>query len=237
MGEATADRLASEGFRVVVADRDLDRARAVADRLGGRGEFCDVSEPDSVDRAVYVARELGGDLRVVVNCAGVATPGKLIGRTGATPVDDFAKTINVNLMGTINALSAAADAMRENDPGPDGHRGIFVATASIAAYDGQIGQIAYAASKGGVVSLTLPAARELARYGIRVVTIAPGLFDTPLLAGLPADARESLEATVPFPSRLGDPGEFAELVWHAVCNRMLNGAVLRLDGALRMAPK
>ena len=165
------------------------------------------------------------------------TPGKLIGRDGPNPLESFAKVIEVNLLGTINALRCAAAAMVGNEPGPDGDRGVCVNTASIAAYEGQVGQVAYAASKGGVVGLTLPVARELARQAVRVVTIAPGLFETPMMAGLPEAARESLGGTVPYPSRLGDPGEYASLVAHVVGTVMLNGEVIRLDGALRMAPR
>jgi NAD(P)-dependent dehydrogenase (short-subunit alcohol dehydrogenase family) len=176
-------------------------------------------------------------LRISVICAGLATPAKLIGRDGPTPLERFAQVISVNLIGTINALRLASAAMVGNEPNEHGERGVCVQTASIAAYDGQIGQVAYAASKGGVAALTLPVARELAGKGVRVVTIAPGLFDTPMMAGLPEAARESLAATVPFPPRLGDPDEYAHLVEHVVTNAMLNGEVIRLDGALRMAPR
>lgn len=176
-------------------------------------------------------------LRLAVNCAGIAPPAKLVARDGATPLEHFATTISVNLVGTINALRLSAEAMQRNEPDARGERGVFVATASIAAFDGQIGQVAYAASKGGVASLTLPAARELAPHGIRVMTIAPGLFETPLLAGLPQAAQDSLGAAVPFPARLGAPAEFASLVAHITENQMLNGEVIRLDGAIRMAPR
>jgi NAD(P)-dependent dehydrogenase (short-subunit alcohol dehydrogenase family) len=233
LGEATARRLAAEGARVVIADLALERAQAVAGEIGGRAIACDITDPDGVQAAVDAVE----DLRISVTCAGLATPAKLLGREGPTPLDVFARVINVNLLGTINTLRLAAARMAEGSPNAAGERGVCVATASIAAYDGQIGQVAYAASKGGVVGLTLPVARELARTGVRVMTIAPGLFDTPLLAGLPEAARASLGGTVPFPARLGDPAEYADLVEHIVTNPMLNGEVIRLDGALRMAPR
>jgi NAD(P)-dependent dehydrogenase (short-subunit alcohol dehydrogenase family) len=238
LGEATARRLAAEGCEVVIADLAADRARVLADEIGGAAVTCDVTDEASVQAAVEaaVARTEAG-LRVAVTCAGLATPGKLVGRDGPTPLDVFAKVITVNLLGTINVLRIAAAAMISNEPDARGERGVCVNTASIAAFDGQIGQVAYAASKGGVVGLTLPVARELARHGVRVVTIAPGLFDTPLLAGLPEATRDSLGGTVPFPARLGQPDEYADLVEHIVTNPMLNGEVIRLDGALRMAPQ
>ena len=238
LGEATSRRLAAEGCEVVIADLAADRGHAVADEIGGAAVACDVTDEASVQAAVDAAVG-GGDagLRVAVTCAGLATPGKLIGRDGPTPLDAFAKVIAVNLLGTINVLRIAAAAMIGNAPDARGERGVCVNTASIAAFDGQIGQVAYAASKGGVVGLTLPVARELARHGVRVVTIAPGLFDTPLLAGLPEATRDSLGGTVPFPARLGQPDEYADLVEHIVTNPMLNGEVIRLDGALRMAPQ
>jgi NAD(P)-dependent dehydrogenase (short-subunit alcohol dehydrogenase family) len=238
LGEATARRLAAEGAHVVVADLAADRAAALADEIGGRAATCDVTDPDSVQAAVDTAAGLSdAGLRISVTCAGLGTPGKLIGRDGPTPLDRFAAVIQVNLVGTINALRVAAGAMVNNAPDAKGERGVCINTASIAAYDGQIGQVAYAASKGGVVGLTLPVARELAGRGVRVVTIAPGLFDTPMMAGLPEAARESLGGTVPFPPRLGDPAEYADLVEHIVTNTMINGEVIRLDGALRMAPR
>jgi NAD(P)-dependent dehydrogenase (short-subunit alcohol dehydrogenase family) len=235
LGAATARRLADEGAKVVVADLALDAAARLAEEIGGLAVEVDVSDAASVENAVARAAELGR-LRIAVNCAGLGTPTKLLGRDGPTRLDAFAKVLEVNLLGTINVLRCAAGAMATAEECEDGDRGVCVNTASIAAYEGQIGQVAYAASKGGVVALTLPVARELARQAIRVMTIAPGLFDTPLLAGLPAPARESLAATVPFPSRLGDPAEFADLVEHLITNRMINGEVIRLDGALRMQP-
>ncbi|HEX3240849.1 MAG TPA: SDR family NAD(P)-dependent oxidoreductase [Solirubrobacterales bacterium] len=235
LGAATARRLADEGAKVVVADLALDAAASLAAEIGGLAVEVDVADAASVEGAVARTAELG-QLRIAVNCAGLGTPTKLLGREGPTPLDAFAKVIEVNLLGTINVLRCAAGAMAAAAASEDGDRGVCVNTASIAAYDGQIGQVAYAASKGGVVGLTLPVARELARQAIRVVTIAPGLFDTPLLAGLPAPARETLAANVPYPSRLGDPAEFADLVEHLITNRMVNGEVVRLDGALRMQP-
>jgi NAD(P)-dependent dehydrogenase (short-subunit alcohol dehydrogenase family) len=238
LGEATARRLAAEGAKVVVADVAAERATMIAREIGGQAAHCDVTEPDSVKSAVELATSLGErGLRISVISAGLGTPGKLIGRDGPTPLEAFAKVIAVNLLGTINALRLAASVMVSNAPEVDDERGVCVTTASVAAYDGQIGQVAYAASKGGVVGLTLPVARELAGRGVRVVTIAPGLFDTPMMAGLPDATRASLGGTVPFPSRLGNPAEYADLVEHIVTNPMLNGETIRLDGALRMAPR
>jgi len=190
----------------------------------------------AVEAAVAEAAKLG-PLRIAVNTAGIGNPTKLVGRDGPTPLRSFAAVINVNLLGTINVLRCAAAAMLRNEPAADGERGVCVATASIAAYEGQVGQVAYAASKAGVAGLTLPVARELADRAVRVVSIAPGLFDTPMLAGLPAPARESLAGTVPYPARLGDPAEYAALVEHIVLNTMINGETIRLDGALRMGPR
>ncbi|MGE4424834.1 MAG: SDR family NAD(P)-dependent oxidoreductase [Solirubrobacteraceae bacterium] len=238
LGEATARRLASEGAHVVIADLAGDRAQALADEIGAVAQVTDVTDPGSVEAAVALASEADGGLRIAVVCAGLGNPTKLLGRDAATELADFAKVIQVNLIGTINVLRLSAQAMRDNEPDArTGERGVLVSTASIAAYDGQVGQVAYSASKGGVVGLTLPVARELSRYGIRAVTIAPGLFATPMLAGLPQAAQDSLGGTVPFPARLGDPAEYADLVEHIATNAMLNGEVIRLDGALRMAPR
>lgn len=237
LGAAAARHLSGTGSRVVVADVDEKSARTLADDIDGIAVKCDVTDAQSVQGAVDVAAAQNGGLRIAVICAGIGPPAKIIGRDGVAPLVRFTETININLIGTINALRLSAGAMSVNTPDASGERGVVVATASIAAYEGQIGQVAYAASKGGIVSLTLPAARELASWGIRVATIAPGLFDTPLLAGLPAAARDSLGEKVPFPSRLGDPAEYAELVGHIVHNSMINGEVIRLDGALRMAPR
>jgi NAD(P)-dependent dehydrogenase (short-subunit alcohol dehydrogenase family) len=235
LGEATARRLAAGGAKVLLADLNEERAAEVAAEIDGAHVGCDVADSDSVEAAIAAASELG-DLRIAVDCAGIATPTKLVRKGKATPLEDFAKVIAVNLLGTINVLRCAAAAMARTEPVEDGDRGVCVTTASIAAYEGQVGQVAYAASKAGVAGLTLPVARELAASAIRVVAIAPGLFDTPLLAGLPRPARETLAGTIPYPSRLGDPAEYAALVEHIVANTMLNGETIRLDGALRMGP-
>jgi NAD(P)-dependent dehydrogenase (short-subunit alcohol dehydrogenase family) len=235
LGEATARRLAAGGAKVLIADLAEERAAAVASEIGGAYLGCDVADAGSVEDAIAAATALG-DLRIAVDCAGIATPTKLVRKGKATPLEDFAKVIAVNLLGTINVLRCAAAAMATSEPGVDGDRGVCVVTASIAAYEGQVGQVAYAASKAGVAGLTLPVARELADRAVRVVAIAPGLFDTPLLAGLPAPAREALAGSVPYPARLGDPAEYAALVEHIAANTMLNGETIRLDGALRMGP-
>jgi NAD(P)-dependent dehydrogenase (short-subunit alcohol dehydrogenase family) len=239
LGEATARALHERGAHVVVADLDADRGAALAAELGERASFVatDVTRAQDVEAAVAAAAEAPGGLRISVHCAGIGYAERLARSRGPHRLETFEKVVAVNLVGTFNALRLASAAMLPNEPDDDGQRGVCINTASIAAYDGQIGQIAYAASKGGVVAMTLPAARDLAGAGIRVCAIAPGLFDTPLLAGLPADAREQLAAAIPFPQRLGQPAEFAELACHIVSNVMLNGEVIRLDGALRMAPR
>ncbi|MEI2702295.1 MAG: SDR family NAD(P)-dependent oxidoreductase [Baekduia sp.] len=236
LGEATSRRLAAEGATVVVADLNEAQAQAVAGDIGGVAVGTDVTSAESVEAAVAVAAECG-PLRISVVCAGIGTAGKLVGREGANPLDGFARTIEVNLVGTINAQRVAAAEIVKTEPNDGGERGVLINTASVAAFDGQIGQIGYAASKGGVVGFTLPAARELAQFGVRVLTIAPGLFETPMLLGLPEEVQESLGASVPFPSRLGRPSEYADLACHIVTNPMLNGEVIRLDGAIRMAPR
>lgn len=239
LGQATAERLLSEGAHVVIVDLDQPKGHALASALGDQALFvqADVTDPASIQAAITQAQARNGRLDGAVNCAGIAIAERITGKRGAHQLDHFAKVISVNLIGTFNVLRLAATAMLTNEPGADGERGVIINTASIAAFDGQIGQAAYAASKAGVAGLTLPAARDLAMYGIRVVTIAPGLFDTPLLAALPEAARMSLGEQVPFPSRLGQPAEYAALVSHIFANRMLNGEVIRLDGALRMAPR
>lgn len=231
LGAATALMLESAGANVVVAD--LKRDEGV-----GKARFVetDVTDEESVKASVQAAVE-NGPLHGAVNCAGVAIAEKTLGKNGPHSLESFSKVMQVNLIGTFNVVRLAAEAMVRNEPGEDGGRGVIVNTASVAAFDGQIGQVAYAASKGGVVSMTLPLAREFARDGIRVATIAPGIFDTPMMAGLPEDARESLGNQVPFPSRLGRPDEYASLVRHIIENEMLNGEVIRLDGAIRMAPR
>jgi len=237
LGAAAARQLAAAGAHVVVADINEPAGTALADAIGAVFTRTDVTDEASVQAAVALAAEADRGLRLSVTCAGIGVAEKVVGREGAAPMDGFRRTIEINLLGTITALRLGAAAMAGNDPDEHGERGVCVNTASIAAYDGQIGQVAYAASKGGIVGLTLPAARDLAGLGIRVVTIAPGLFDTPLLASLPEPAREALGKTIPFPPRLGDPEEFGALVAHIAANTMLNGEVIRLDGALRMAPR
>jgi NAD(P)-dependent dehydrogenase (short-subunit alcohol dehydrogenase family) len=238
LGEATARRLAAQGATVTVADLNADRTALVANEIGGIAAVTDVTDGASVQAAVDAAVASSPQrLRISVCCAGLGHPLKLLGREGPTPLEEFQKMIDVNLLGTINALRLAAWAMTTNAPNEAGERGVCVSTASVAAYEGQIGQVAYSASKGGVVAITVPVARELARFGIRVMTIAPGLFNTPMLAALPQEAKASLSASVPFPPRLGDPTEYADLVEHIIRNGMLNGEVIRLDGAIRMAPR
>jgi NAD(P)-dependent dehydrogenase (short-subunit alcohol dehydrogenase family) len=237
LGEATTRRLHDGGAAVVIIDLPSSPGGALAAELGDRVRFCaaDVRSEAQVQAAIVTAQELG-NLRIVVNCAGVGTPGRVVGRSGPMDLDAFRKVIDINLIGTFNVVRLAAAAMLANEP-MDGDRGVIVMTASIAAYDGQIGQAAYAASKGGIVALTLSAARDLADKLIRVVTVAPGTFATPMLAGLAPDVTAALEAQVPHPSRLGQPREYASLVAHVIDNGMLNGEVIRLDGALRMPPR
>ena len=235
LGLATARALTAAGAAVVIADLPGSPGDAAAQEVGGVFVATDVTDPASVQAAVDRAASMG-PLRVAVSCAGIGTPGRILGKAGPLPLEQFARVVTVNLVGTFNVLRLAAEAMAATDP-VDGERGVIVNTASAAAYDGQVGQAAYSASKGGVVGLTLPAARDLADRLIRVMTIAPGLFDTPMLQGLPEPARQSLAQQVPMPSRLGDPAEYAALVRHVVENSMLNGEVIRLDGAIRMAPR
>jgi NAD(P)-dependent dehydrogenase (short-subunit alcohol dehydrogenase family) len=236
LGAATARALSAAGANVTIADLNPDRGQALADELGAGFVAADVTDSEQVEAAV--AQAAGDDgLRISVSCAGIGPAEKIAGRKGPHSFEVFETVIRVNLIGTFNVLRLAASAMLGNEPLEDGERGVCVNTASIAAYEGQIGQVAYSASKGGVVGMTLPAARDLATAGIRVVTIAPGLFDTPLLAGLPQESRDSLGKSIPWPPRLGLPSEYAQLAAHIVENRMLNGEVIRLDGALRMAPR
>jgi NAD(P)-dependent dehydrogenase (short-subunit alcohol dehydrogenase family) len=237
LGAETARHLSRAGAQVALLDVNLDLAREVANEIGGLALKCDVSDARSAEAAVTQAREAHGAARVLVNCAGVGDAQRIVGHSGPMPLDAFARVVNINLIGTFNLMRLAAADMTKLDPLEDGERGVIISTASVAAYEGQIGQAAYAASKGGIVSLTLPAAREFAQFGIRVNAIAPGLFQTPLLHGLPQEAQNSLAASIPFPKRLGQPQEFAQLVLHIVQNRMLNGEVIRLDGALRMPPR
>jgi len=238
LGAQTARELARRGARVAVFDRNGDGARAVAAEIGGVGVECDITSTDSVLAALQAAREAHGPARLLMNIAGIGTARRLIGKDGTPmPLEDFRRVIEVNLIGTFNMTRLSAAEMVRLDPLVDGERGVIVNTASVAAFDGQVGQEAYAASKGGVVSLTLPLARDLAQFGVRVVTIAPGLFLTPLMAELPQAVQESLAASIPFPKRLGKPEEFAHLCAAIVENMALNGEVIRLDGALRMAPR
>ncbi len=236
LGEGTARMLAAAGGTVVIADMQADRGEAVAREINGQFVRCDVSSETDAQAAVDKAVSLG-KLMGLVNCAGIAPAEKTVGKKGAHPLATFSKTVTVNLIGTFNMIRLAAEAMGRNEPEATGERGAIVSTASVAAYDGQIGQAAYAASKGGVVGMTLPIARDLARSGIRNMTIAPGIFGTPMLFGMPQEVQDALAASVPFPSRLGTPQDYAKLVRHIFENDMLNGEVIRLDGAIRMAPK
>ena len=236
LGEATARALADAGASVVIADLNAEKGEALAGEIGAGFVQADVTDADAVGAAVSRAAEADGGLRISVCCAGIGWAQRVTGKQGPHDLEIFSNVIKVNLIGSFNVLRLAATAMNESEA-EDGERGVCVNTASIAAFDGQIGQIAYAASKGGIVGMTLPAARDLASRGIRVITIAPGLFDTPLLAALPQEARDALGASIPFPSRLGLPEEYARLALQIVENPMLNGETIRLDGALRMAPK
>ena len=237
MGEVAARSLAAEGAKVALLDLQADRVQAVAGEIGGLGLACDVADEASAEAALAAARQAHGPVRLLVNCAGIAPGARVVGREGPHALALFHKTITVNLVGSFNMLRLAAAEMAAAEPMADGERGLIVNTASVAAYEGQIGQAAYSASKGGVVGMTLPIARELARHGIRVMTIAPGLIKTPMLAGMPQEVQDSLVATTLYPKRLGDPQEFADLVLHIAGNRMLNGSVIRLDGAVRLAPR
>lgn len=239
LGGATVRRLHAAGAKVVIADRNVEVGEALAQELGSNAQFvaCDVTDETSLAAAFDQAIASNGRLQAVISCAGVGSAEKILGRNGVHSLELFNRVIQVNLNGVFNALRLAAERMSQNEPNAAGERGVIINTASIAAFDGQVGQVAYSASKGAIVGLTLPAARELARHGIRVMTIAPGTFDTPLLAGLPEPARQTLAAQVPFPPRLGDPAEFAMLAQHILENPMLNGETIRLDGALRMGYK
>jgi NAD(P)-dependent dehydrogenase (short-subunit alcohol dehydrogenase family) len=239
LGGATVRMLAAQGANVIIADINAEAGQRVASELGDLVQFAktDVASAESVESTVSLATKTFGGLHGVINAAGIAVAEKVLGKNGPHPLDLFTKILTVNLIGTFNTIRLAVAAMAQAPAPPDGERGVIVNTASVAAYEGQVGQAAYSASKGGIVGMTLPIARELARYGIRVMTIAPGIFDTPLLAALPEPARISLGQQVPFPPRLGRPDEYAALVRHIVENEMLNGEVIRLDGAIRMAPK
>jgi NAD(P)-dependent dehydrogenase (short-subunit alcohol dehydrogenase family) len=237
LGAATAAELARAGARVACLDVNFDGARAVADKVGGHAVRCDVTDAEQSVAAVAEARGKHGAARILVNCAGVGPAKRIVGRDGPMPLADFERVIKINLIGTFNMLRLVAADMQNVDPLEDGERGVIVSTASVAAFEGQVGQAAYSASKGGVAALTIPAARELAQFGIRVNAIAPGIFHTPMLMALPEEVQKGLAASVPFPKLLGRPEQFAALVRHIIENRYLNGEVIRLDGALRMAPR
>ena len=239
LGAATAEMLVAAGAKVMLVDLNADAVAAKARQLGdnARSAVADISQEAAAEAAVNAAVEAFGGLHGLINCAGVVRGEKILGKNGPHGLASFAQVINVNLIGSFNLLRLAAAAIAETEADADGERGVIINTASVAAFDGQIGQAAYAASKGAIASLTLPAARELARFGIRVMTIAPGIFETPMMAGMTPEVRESLAAGVPFPPRLGKPAEYAALVRHIIENSMLNGEVIRLDGALRMAAK
>ena len=236
LGEGTARMLAAAGGKVVIADMQAEKGQAVAQAIGGVFVRCDVtSEADG--QAVIAQATALGKLMGLVNCAGVAPAEKIVGKNGAHSLANFSKTISINLIGSFNMMRLAAEAMGKNEPESTGERGVLISTASVAAYDGQIGQAAYAASKGGIVGMTLPIARDLARSGIRNMTIAPGIFGTPMMFGMPQEVQDALAASVPFPSRLGTPQDYAKLAVHIFENDMLNGEVIRLDGAIRLAPR
>lgn len=237
LGAATATELARAGARVACLDVDLDSARAVAEKIGGHAVRCDVTDDRQSAEALAEARGKHGAARILINCAGVGPAKRIVGRDGPMPLSDFERVIRINLIGTFNMTRLVAAEMQSLGPLTDGERGVILMTASVAAFEGQIGQAAYAASKGGVAALTLPAAREFAQFGIRVNAIAPGIFRTPMLMALPEEAQKSLAAAVPFPKLLGRPDQFASLARHVIENEYLNGEVIRLDGALRMAPR
>ena len=236
LGEGTARMLAAHGGKVVIADMQADKGETVAREIGGLFIRCDVSQEADGQAAVAAAGNLG-KLMGLINCAGIAPAEKTVGKSGPHSLGVFSKAVTVNLVGTFNMIRLAADAMCKNEPEDTGERGVMISTASVAAYDGQIGQAAYSASKGGIVGMTLPIARDLARSGIRNMTIAPGIFGTPMLFGMPQEVQDALAASVPFPSRLGTPEDYAKLARHIIENDMLNGEVIRLDGAIRLAPR
>jgi len=236
LGAGTVRMLTEHGAKVVIADVQVELGEQIAKELGQQFVRCDVSSEED-GKAVVAAATASGKLMGLINCAGIAPAIKTVGRDGAHPLAPFTKTIMVNLVGSFNMIRLAAEAMAKNDPESTGERGVLINTASVAAYDGQIGQAAYAASKGGLVGMTLPIARDLARSGIRCVTIAPGIFRTPMMDSMPQDVQDALAASIPFPSRLGTPADYAKLVHQIVTNEMINGETIRLDGAIRMAPK
>lgn len=237
LGEATARHFAKQGAKVAVLDINLEQAQVVADEIGGIAIACNVADASAAESAVQQAQDAHGPARILVNCAGIANAGRVVGREGPHELELFSRVINVNLVGSFNLLRLVAHNAASLDPLSDGERAVVISTASVAAFDGQIGQAAYAASKGGVHAMTLPIARELAKFGIRVMTIAPGIFGTPMLLNMPQEVQDSLAASIPYPSRLGAPEEYARLAGHIVENVMLNGETIRLDGAIRMPPK
>jgi NAD(P)-dependent dehydrogenase (short-subunit alcohol dehydrogenase family) len=237
LGAATATALAAAGAKVALLDVNLDGAKSVAAKIGGLAVRCDVTDSDGAAAAVKEARDKHGVARILINCAGIGTPRRIVGRDGPMPLAEFEKVIKVNLIGTFNLMRLFAADLQGQPALDDGERGVIISTASVAAYEGQIGQAAYSASKGGVVALTMPAAREFSQFGIRVNAIAPGIFATPMLASLPDEAQQSLAAQVPFPKLLGKPEQYAELAMHIISNRYLNGEVIRIDGAMRMGPR
>ena len=239
LGEASLRQLVRDGARAAILDLDEDRGKRLTEELGGSVIFCktDVTSEKSVEAAIDQALKAFGAVHIALNCAGIGIPGKVISKKGPMPVEQFNKVIQVNLVGTLVVIKTAAQKMLANSPNGDGEKGVVINTASVAAFEGQIGQAAYSASKGGIVGMTLPIAREFADYGIRVVTIAPGLFETPMMAGLPEKAKESLVQMIPFPKRLGHPSEYAFMVKHIIENPVLNGSTIRLDQAIRMGAK
>jgi NAD(P)-dependent dehydrogenase (short-subunit alcohol dehydrogenase family) len=237
LGAATAEELARAGAKVARLDVNLDGARAVAERIGGCAVRCDVTDGEQAAAALAQARDQHGAARILINCAGVGPAKRIVGRDGPMPLADFERVIAINLIGTFNMMRLAAADMQNLSPLADEERGVIISAASVAAFEGQIGQAAYSASKGGVAALTMPAAREFAQFGIRVNAIAPGIFHTPMLMALPEEAKKSLAAAVPFPKLLGRPDQFASLARHIIENTYINGEVIRLDGALRMAPR
>ena len=237
LGAATAEMLAEAGAKVTILDVNDEGARAIANKIAGLAVHCDVTDAEGTAKAVAAAKDRHGVARIIINCAGIGPARRIVGRDGPMPLEDFARVIQINLIGTFNVMRLTGAAMQTLDTLQDGERGIIVCTASVAAYEGQIGQAAYAASKGGVVALVMPAAREFAQFGIRVNAVAPGIFSTPMLHALPEAAQQSLATSVPFPKLLGTPPQYASLVRHMIENRYLNGEVVRLDGALRMAPR